>query len=1133
MGFHLTKRVIRLLCGDTAYLRGEVYHTMGRVAWNTYDDEHNHFLATVQGSELYDVDIQIDGNGDVDAGCTCPSFFAHNSKCKHIAAVLLAIYEREAGEGAPERVVESSLHGRSPLGTAPKQAATASPSYAATNSAQMRETALLQRTNREDALVDDVLALFTAPPPRISAVSLLAHARTQLQMEFVLSARSSRWSQSLLTLELKVGPKRPIIVQRVAAFLQAVDKGDMHPLSKSFTYDPKQHAFSADLAAILHLLLEIINNEKVYRQTLASSPYSSSGSSFGNERALFIPPYAWERLWPLLTRVSGVTLRLDDREYAGLSVGEPGVLPLSFAFGREEDTASGGFRMQAHGLESLVILKDYGLVIAEGKLWRQTAAQCSQLEQLKLLLMRADERQTLSIPAKQVEPFLTGTIPGLRKLGTVQIAASVAERLVQTPLKARLYLDRIKDRLVAGLEFHYGEIQFNPLEGTRRPEEGGPLLLRDGEQERLILQHMEESGLIRTESGYFTDEEEMEFEFLHHRVSQLEKLLTVYATSAVKTRIQPITAPPRISVKADERMNWLDFQFVLDGIADTEIRSLLKTLTEKRRYHRLQSGALVPLEGEALAEALRLAQELGMGKRDLAGASCRVPLLEGLHLLEAESARSRAGSLKLDKGLRKLLADLRHPDNLDYAVPAEVAPILRDYQTFGFQWLKTLAHYRFGGILADDMGLGKTLQSIAYLLSVREEIRERREPALVVCPASLVYNWRNELTRFAPGLRVQIVDGSREDREQLLREIAGVDVVITSYPLLPRDLDTYSGQAFHTLILDEAQMIKNHYTQTAQAVKAVRAAYCFALTGTPVENRLEELWSIFDIVFPGLLPERKAFAELTREQVAVRIRPFLLRRMKTDVLKELPEKIETMQTSELFPEQKKLYAAYLAKLQQETLKHLDKDTAQQNRIRILAGLTRLRQLCCHPALFVEGYTGGSAKMEQLLEIVEECRSAGKRVLIFSQFTEMLGLIGRELNERGFSFFYLDGHTPGEERVMSSERFNAGERELFLVSLKAGGTGLNLTGADTVILYDLWWNPAVEQQAADRAHRMGQKQVVQVIRLVTQGTVEEKMHQLQERKRTLIDEVIQPGGKPLGALSLAELHEVLQVDSHSL
>jgi len=1131
VGFHLTKRVIRLLCGDTSYARGEAYHKMGRVKINEYDEERRHYLATVQGSDLYDVDIQVDDNGDVDAVCTCPAYFAYDNNCKHIAAVLLAIHDREAGEGQPERVTGSSLHGRFGLETAGKQAAVANRYHAGANSAHPVETATSQRTSMEEVLVNDLLQLFSAPPPRISAASFLANARTLLQVEFVLSNRPLRapqWGREILTLELKLGPKRTLIVQRIAAFLHALDKGDTYTFSKQFTYDPKLHAISAEAAAVMRLLLEITGNESLYQQAFA--PYhSSSSASSGNERALFIPPYAWGRLLPLLERVPSVTLLLEGKEYAGLSRGEPEVLPLTFIFGKVGEAANQGYQMRAHGLESLVVLEDYGLVFAEGKHWQLTAAECNQLKQLKLLLINTARHQTLPLSAKQLEPFLTNTVPGLRKLGTVRIAAAVSERLVQTPLKARLYLDRIKDRLVAGLEFHYGEIQINPLEGARQPEDGGPLLLRDGEQERLILQHMEESGLVRTESGYFTDNEEDEFEFLHHRISQLEKLLVVYATSAVKTRIQPILAPPRISVKADERMNWLDFQFVLDGIADAEIRALLRSLTEKRRYHRLPSGALVPLTGEALAEALRLAEELGIGKRDLAGAHLRLPLTQALHLLETETARQDGGALKLDKGLRKLLADLRHPDNLDFAAPEELAPILRDYQLYGFQWLKTLAHYHFGGILADDMGLGKTLQSIAYLLSVQEEIRERKEPALIVCPASLVYNWRNELRRFAPGLALQIADGVREERDKLLQDVSGVDVVITSYPLLRRDLETYAGQAFHTLFLDEAQMIKNHYTQTAQAVKAVRSEYCFALTGTPVENRLEELWSIYDIVFPGLFPVRKAFGELTREQVAMRIRPFLLRRMKTDVLKELPDKIETLQTSELLPEQKKLYVAYLAKLQQETVKHLDKDTSQQNRIRILAGLTRLRQLCCHPGLFVQGYTGGSAKLTQLLEIVEECRSAGKRMLIFSQFTEMLGLIGRELNERDVAFFYLDGQTPGEERVQYSERFNAGEREVFLVSLKAGGTGLNLTGADTVILYDLWWNPAVEQQAADRAHRMGQKQVVQVIRLVTQGTVEEKMHELQERKRCLIDEVIQPGGKALSALSLAELREVLQLD----
>lgn len=444
---------------------------------------------------------------------------------------------------------------------------------------------------------------------------------------------------------------------------------------------------------------------------------------------------------------------------------------------------------------------------------------------------------------------------------------------------------------------------------------------------------------------------------------------------------------------------------------------------------------------------------------------------------------------------------MRNPENLDFPVPEPLAPVLRDYQQYGFQWLKTLAHYRFGGILADDMGLGKTLQSIAFLLSELPDIRQSGLPALIVAPASLTYNWLNELKKFTPEIKAVIADGTLTERGRILKNTAKADVIITSYPLLRRDVQLYAKKSFHTLILDEAQTIKNHTTQTAQAVMALQARHRFALTGTPVENALEDLWSIFGTVFPGLFPGKKAFHDLPRETVAKRSRPFLLRRLKRDVLKELPEKIESVQACELLPEQKKLYVAYLARLKKEALKHLTEDGFGNNhRIKILAGLTRLRQLCCHPALFVDGYEGSSAKFEQLFEILEECRSSGKRVLVFSQFTEMLGLIGRELGYLGIPYFYLDGQTPVPQRVELCNKFNEGERELFLISLKAGGTGLNLTGADTVILYDLWWNPAVEQQAADRAHRIGQKNVVQIIRLVTQGTVEDKMYELQQKKK---------------------------------
>jgi SNF2 family DNA or RNA helicase len=487
-----------------------------------------------------------------------------------------------------------------------------------------------------------------------------------------------------------------------------------------------------------------------------------------------------------------------------------------------------------------------------------------------------------------------------------------------------------------------------------------------------------------------------------------------------------------------------------------------------------------------------------------------------------------SNSFQFEESLIQLLESLRNPDRYEIEVPKSLDPILRDYQKRGYKWMKTLAKYGFGGILADDMGLGKTLQSITFILSELHHIRKKKMPVLIVCPSSLTYNWLSEMMKFAPGVQATVMDGNKMDRSLIQKDIMDSDVVITSYPLLRKDIKWYEKQIFQTVFFDEAQFFKNPITQTARAVKSIKADHRFALTGTPVENSLEELWSIFHVVFPELFQGIKEYSNLSRKTIARRIRPFLLRRMKEDVLSELPEKIETMDTVELFPEQKKLYAAYLAKLRHDTLKHLDKDTLRKNRIKILAGLTRLRQICCHPALFVDGYKGSSAKFEQLMQIIEESKMSGRRVLIFSQFTKMLQIIGRNLSVQGMPFFYLDGQTSSEERLEICNRFNTGERDLFLISLKAGGTGLNLTGADTVILYDTWWNPAVEEQAADRAHRIGQTNIVQVIKLVAQGTIEEKINELQEKKRHLIEEIINPGDKSSYTLTEEDIKEILMI-----
>lgn len=1111
MSFRLTKRVIKLLCGETDYARGEAYQRSGSVTMTKEQpagDSGSTYEAVVQGNKSYRVKIDIDGNGDVDAECSCLASFSSDQLCKHAAAVLLHIHQLHNGDDAPVR----------------------SYSFMPQDDDRYAQSFTVRRDNRrfrteddDDRLVDSLLGLFGDKPLRKSGVSIVHDARIPLETEFTLKLHEYGDRRLMLGIELKAGPKKPYIVQTIRTFLDNVERGKLYPFSKHFTYDPNAHSFRPEDDAVIRRLIDIKRSESLFRQTTPG--LSAYAKNAGGDRMLLVPPASWAKLHQALCGARNVKLEQDGHLYDFIAAAEEAI-PLQFDFDQSE---GGSCRLDVQGLERLDVLEGYGVVLSEGKLLTAKGELGSRLGELKRMLDKADKNR-ITITAAQIEPFMEKVIPGLMKLGSVHIADTVAKRIVQAPLRAKIFLDRVKDRLLVGLEFHYGGIVINPLGDTAKQRGSDRILMRDGEHEQRILALMEQDAYGKTEGGYFIDDEEAQYDFLYHIVPELEKLAVIHATGAVKIRLFTEHAPPQVKVDVDERTDWLEFTFKMDGIPENDIRGILKSLGEKRRYYRLPTGALMPLESEQFQQIIRMLNEVGLRSFDLKG-GMRLPAVYGLRLIDRQQ---QGEAVKLGKGLRRLLENMRNPDNLEFPVPSSLAPILRDYQAYGYQWMRTLGQYRFGGILADDMGLGKTIQSIAFIVSMLPEIRSEGLPAIIVSPASLMYNWRNELHRFAPDVRAIIADGDKAERSELVSEAAAgsgeTDVIITSYPLLRRDILQYAGQPFHTLILDEAQAFKNYATQTAQAVKSLQARYRFALTGTPVENSLEELWSIYDAVLPGLFPGRREFGELSREAVAKRIRPFLLRRLKSDVLGELPEKIETIQSSELLPEQKKLYVAYLAELRQETVKHLNKDSFNKNRIRILAGITRLRQLCDHPGLFVDGYTGGSAKLEQLLEIIEECRSAGKRMLIFSQFTEMLGIIRRELGASGVSHFYLDGSTPAAERVEMCSRFNDGERELFLLSLKAGGTGLNLTGADTVVLYDLWWNPAVEQQAADRVHRIGQKNVVQIIRLVSQGTIEDKMYDLQQRKLSLIDEVIQPGGEhALTSLSEQDVRELLMLE----
>lgn len=1061
----LNQSIIKNRCGPASFKRGEAYYRGNKVKLHSAGE--GKWTATVNAAEDFHVTVEADNRGGFSTVCSCPTLASVNKDCQHVAAVLLAI----SGEGktsfTPEKTVASLDNG--PLA-----------------------------------------GLFANRPKLPSGHRLHFETRELLEAEFRCGPAQLKTGQAVLGIELSINS---IGIGDIRGFLDCVEKGAS---DTSGLYNPQLHCFDAETDSVLHHTIRIMKDEKILQQTMS---VNGQGAERAHPELLPIPPASWNQLMPLLAVAPRVKLTYGGQDYPGIQMSS-GPLPLEIEMKEE----NGGHKLFVDGLDKVVLLEPYHSALADGKLFQLGDDDFGRLAELKRLFDRGGPNE-LQIPSGQEAYFLEKVVPGLRKLGSIHVSETAARKNAFPQLIAKLYLDRVKNRLLAGLEFHYGQHIINPLETGASAHNPG--IHRNAEKENIILELMEEGSFAKTDGGYFLHNEELEYEFLYHIMPMLEKHVQIFATTAVKNRIFKNPAPPKISVKVKkERTNWLEFTFELAGIAENEIRGVLVALEEKRKYYRLRNGSLLSLEEREYEEIQRFLKAAPIQKEDFES-SLNVPIIEGLRLLDSAG---EGAAFSFEESFRSFLDEIRNPGEMDYPVPDSLKPVLRGYQIQGYQWLKTLASHGFGGILADDMGLGKTLQSIAFIVSELPKIREQKLPALIVCPSSVTYNWLNEFSKFAPEVNAIVADGGAAERAGLARDLDGMDVVITSYPLLRKDIGMYERQKFHCAIFDEAQAFKNPVTQTARTVKKIRAAHRFALTGTPIENSIEELWSIFHVVFPELFMGLREYSHLTRKQIARRARPFMLRRLKKDVLLELPGKIEATDSSELLPEQKKLYAAYLAKLRVKTLKHLDKDTIRKNRIRILAGLTRLRQICCHPALFVDGYKGSSAKFEQLMQIVDESRLAGRRVLIFSQFTKMLELIGREFTNLGIPYFYLDGQTPSEERVDICSRFNGGERDFFLISLKAGGTGLNLPGADTVILYDLWWNPAVEEQAADRAHRMGQKNPVHVIKLIAKGTIEEKINDLQERKRDLVDGIIGTANPSNATLTEEDIREILLLGS---
>ena len=559
---------------------------------------------------------------------------------------------------------------------------------------------------------------------------------------------------------------------------------------------------------------------------------------------------------------------------------------------------------------------------------------------------------------------------------------------------------------------------------------------------------------------------------------------------------QNITINPNITLDISQSRNgYMGMKLDIEGVDSNEYREIFSSYKNNNRLYRMKNGAYLDLKDNDLEQAFKLIDILNI-YNDFD--NMKIPNNKAIYLeklIEDEDLSFVNGSKYVSNVIKKF----DKVKSKNYEIPKYLNATLRDYQVSGFEFFKTLSDYQFGGILADEMGLGKTIQTIAFLLSNKDK------KSIVITPTALIYNWKNELEKFAPTLKVGLLHAAKSEREKILDNIDNYDVILTTYTTYKNDIDKYKNINFDYCIIDEAQNIKNPDAIITKAIKNVNAKVRFALTGTPIENNLMELWSIFDFIMPGYLYNKSKFKSIfvnnDKNIIELKnlIKPFILRRTKKEVITELPDKIEQKIIIDLEKEHKRAYKGYVNLITRKI-----KENNQDN-ITVFSYLTKLRQLCLSPELMVKNYQGKNSKLDVLINIIND--SSDEKILVFSQFTKVLEVIGKRLNEENISYSYLDGKTSAKDRVKLVEEFNTNNNKVFLISLKAGGTGLNLTSANIVVHFDPWWNPAVEDQASDRAHRIGQKNVVNVIKLIAKGTAEERVINLQETKKELIEDVI--------------------------
>ncbi|MBN1481914.1 serine/threonine protein kinase [candidate division KSB1 bacterium] len=754
-------------------------------------------------------------------------------------------------------------------------------------------------------------------------------------------------------------------------------------------------------------------------------------------------------------------------------------------------------------------------VLTENPVWLLkdlTLIKIANLDHANLLVPFTKTNITLSIPEDEFPAFLESVYPRLRKYASIPLPDSLNISLLDQVTRKKIVLRENERHLEISLKFDYGryEIDYNDSQESCFKKDGHSVvqIVRDQAFEDKAWNTLVSTGLKDDPKGglHIVDSKALKWLFKNLPTLSADGFCIVGRESLQRYKVR--TGEPKVRIGVSSQIDWFDLnvQIDIDGVA-LNLRELRKAIRGNSHYVKLADKSIAQLSDEWFARFQHLFNFTEAEETTIKVSPYHATLIDKLF--------EQADQFEADEKFRASVARLSSFDGIrKKSLPKKLKGELRPYQKAGYNWLYFLQEYGFGGCLADDMGLGKTVQTLAVLMNDKQHGNKR--PSLIVCPTSVVYNWEKEVQKFTPDLTVLIHAGLQRDHDTA--HFDDYDIILTSYGIMRRDAHFLKDYVFHYVILDESQKIKNPLSQTSKAARLLRSDQKLVLTGTPVENNTQELWAQFAFLNPGLLSSLYTYKRMFANPIEKRkdagaaaflrdmIFPFILRRTKEGVARELPPKVEQTYYCAMSPAQERLYIYWRDFYRAKILDKIDAVGLNKARINVLEGLVKLRQISCHPYLVDKSMFEDSGKFESLKEFIEEILAENHKVLVFSQFVKMLRLIRHYLDERTITYEYLDGHTT--HRMNHVDRFqNDPEIRIFLISLKAGGVGLNLTAADYVIHYDPWWNPAVEVQATDRAHRIGQDKKVFVYRLITKDSVEEKMLELQTRKKKLVSDLI--------------------------